>query len=219
MFIIRNIRQGFQCIQKHCGCRAKQCLILAGNNSSIRKFNGKVAINYNRDVEIFPVLQTIFKTISGTSPYQSPTDMGVNMAGNCIFDDEAVKKAAREDMLPSYHFPVPELSQRSMNALSEYNHSCHLEAYGKVAINYNRDVEIFPVLQTIFKTISGTSPYQSPTDMGVNMAGNCIFDDEAVKKAAREDMLPSYHFPVPELSQRSMNALSEYNHSCRSHPH
>ena len=53
----------------------------------------------------------------------------------------------------------------------------HLEAYGKTAVNYNRDVEIFPVLNAIFEKIQGTSPYQSPTDMGVNMVGNCICDD------------------------------------------
>ena len=50
----------------------------------------------------------------------------------------------------------------------------HLEAYGKTAVNYNRDVEIFPVLNAIFEKIYEKSPYQSPTDMGVNMAGNCI---------------------------------------------
>ena len=81
----------------------------------------------------------------------------------------------------------------------------HLEAYGKVAINYNRDVEIFPVLQTIFKTISGTSPYQSPTDMGVNMAGNCIIDDEAVKKAAREEMIRRYYIALCEQKKGKEN--------------
>lgn len=81
----------------------------------------------------------------------------------------------------------------------------HLEAYGKVAINYNRDVEIFPVLQTIFKTIAGVSPYQSPTDMGVNMAGNCIFDDEAVKKAAREEMIRRYYIALCEQKKGKEN--------------
>lgn len=86
----------------------------------------------------------------------------------------------------------------------------HLEAYGKVAINYNRDVEIFPVLQTIFKTIAGVSPYQSPTDMGVNMAGNCIFDDEAVKKAAREEMIRRYYIALCEQKKGKENK-SEIN--------
>ena len=50
----------------------------------------------------------------------------------------------------------------------------HLEAYGKTAVNYNRDIEIFPVVNAMFELIAGKSPYHSPTDMGVNMAGNCI---------------------------------------------
>ena len=53
----------------------------------------------------------------------------------------------------------------------------HLEAYGETTVNYNRDVEIFPVLKATFDRIYGECPYKSPTDMGVNMAGNCIIDD------------------------------------------
>ncbi len=68
----------------------------------------------------------------------------------------------------------------------------HLEAYGETVVNYNRDVEVFPVLNAIFERISGSSPYKSPTDMGVNMAGSCIFDDEAVKAAARQEILRRY---------------------------
>ena len=56
----------------------------------------------------------------------------------------------------------------------------HLEAYGKTTVNYNRDVEAFPLLKAMLERILGKSPYKSPTDMGVNMVGNCIFDDEAV---------------------------------------
>ena len=69
----------------------------------------------------------------------------------------------------------------------------HLEAYGETVVNYNRDVEVFPVLNAIFERISGRSPYKSPTDMGVNMAGSCIFDDEAVKAAARQEILRRYY--------------------------
>lgn len=69
----------------------------------------------------------------------------------------------------------------------------HLEKYGKTAVNYNRDVEIFPVLQSIFRQIYGESPYFSPTDMGVNMVGNCIIDDEAVKKAAFQEIIRRYY--------------------------
>ncbi len=69
----------------------------------------------------------------------------------------------------------------------------HLEAYGKTTVNYNRDVEIFPVLNAIFHRIMGNSPYKSPTDMGVNMAGNCIIDDEAVKEAANAEIIRRYY--------------------------
>ncbi|MBQ7897247.1 MAG: DUF1846 domain-containing protein [Clostridia bacterium] len=68
----------------------------------------------------------------------------------------------------------------------------HLEAYGETTVNYNRDVEIFPVLNAMLEKILGVSPYKSPTDMGVNMAGNCIFDDEAVSDASRQEILRRY---------------------------
>ncbi|MDO4619548.1 MAG: DUF1846 domain-containing protein [Lachnospiraceae bacterium] len=69
----------------------------------------------------------------------------------------------------------------------------HLDAYGETVVNYNRDVEVFPVLAAIFEKISGSSPYKSPTDMGVNMAGNCIFDDEVVRKAASQEIIRRYY--------------------------
>lgn len=69
----------------------------------------------------------------------------------------------------------------------------HLEAYGSTAINYNRDVEVFPVLKAIFETIMGECPYKSPTDMGVNMAGYGICDDEAVQEAACQEIIRRYY--------------------------
>ena len=69
----------------------------------------------------------------------------------------------------------------------------HLEAYGKTTVNYNRDIEIFPVLNAMFELIAGESPYKSPTDMGVNMAGSCIFDDEAVCEASRQEIVRRYY--------------------------
>ena len=68
----------------------------------------------------------------------------------------------------------------------------HLEAYGVTTVNYNRDIEIFPVLSAIFEGIYGENPYKSPTDMGVNMAGNCIIDDEACCEASRQEILRRY---------------------------
>ena len=69
----------------------------------------------------------------------------------------------------------------------------HLEAYGVTTVNYNRDVEIFPVLRAMFEKIQGKCPYQSPTDMGVNMAGNCIIDDEVCREASRLEILRRYY--------------------------
>ena len=71
-----------------------------------------------------------------------------------------------------------------------------LEAYGVTTVNYNRDIEIFPVFEEIY----GENPYKSPTDMGVNMAGNCIFDDEAVSEASRMEIIRRYY--------KALNALS-----------
>ena len=68
----------------------------------------------------------------------------------------------------------------------------HLEAYGVTTVNYNRDVEVFPVLNAIFEKIEGVSPYKSPTDMGVNMAGFCIVDDDACQKASLDEIIRRY---------------------------
>ncbi len=75
----------------------------------------------------------------------------------------------------------------------------HLEAYGETTVNYNRDVEIYPVLNAIFQRIYGESPYKSPTDMGVNMAGNCICDDEVCKEASNQEIIRRYYASLRRL--------------------
>lgn len=69
----------------------------------------------------------------------------------------------------------------------------HLEAYGETTVNYNRDIEVFPVLNAIFTRIYGESPYKSPTDMGVNMTGHCISSDEVCKNSARQEIIRRYY--------------------------
>ena len=76
----------------------------------------------------------------------------------------------------------------------------HLDAYGVTTVNYNRDVEIFPVLQIMFEKMIGKCPYKSPTDMGVNMAGNCIIDDDVCCEASRQEIIRRYY--------KSMDALA-----------
>lgn len=83
----------------------------------------------------------------------------------------------------------------------------HLEAYGTTSVNYNRDVEIFPVLRAMYEGIMGECPYKSPTDMGVNMAGNCIFDDEAVRESANNEIIRRYYSAL--CQQRKGNMCDE----------
>ncbi len=77
----------------------------------------------------------------------------------------------------------------------------HLEAYGETTVNYNRDVEAFPVLNAIFQKIEGVSPYKSPTDMGVNMAGYCISDDEVTKQASKDEIIRRYFAAMCDVKQ------------------
>ena len=77
----------------------------------------------------------------------------------------------------------------------------HLDAYGVTTVNYNRDVEAFPVLVAIFEKILGFCPYKSPTDMGVNMVGNCIVDDEAARYASRQEILRRYYVALCDQKQ------------------
>ena len=77
----------------------------------------------------------------------------------------------------------------------------HLEAYGVTTVNYNRDVDIFPVLNAIFEGIYGESPYKSPTDMGVNMAGLCIMDDEACCEASKQEIIRRYYHALNRLAK------------------
>lgn len=76
----------------------------------------------------------------------------------------------------------------------------HLEAYGTTAINYNRDIEIFPVLNALFEGIYGENPYKSPTDMGVNMVGFCINDDDACHEASKQEMIRRYYDALNRLA-------------------
>ena len=84
--------------------------------------------------------------------------------------------------------------------------SYHLEAYGETTVNYNRDIEIFPVLNAMMQKIMGKSPYKSPTDMGVNMAGYCIFDEEAVEFACRQEILRRYYSACCSVRQGMSDA-------------
>ena len=81
----------------------------------------------------------------------------------------------------------------------------HLEAYGKTAVNYNRDVEIYPVLDALFTSIYGQNPYKSPTDMGVNMVGFCISNDDAVREASKQEIIRRYFQSLCHMANGACN--------------
>lgn len=81
----------------------------------------------------------------------------------------------------------------------------HLEAYGKTAVNYNRDIEIYPVLNALFESIYGENPYKSPTDMGVNMVGFCMSDEEVCRQAAKDEIIRRYYTALDRLALEGDN--------------
>lgn len=102
--------------------------------------------------------------------------------------------------LPLHH-PVNLAYEAATADLNDINmiDPFHMEAYGKMAVNYNRDVEIFPVLSAMMKKIMTECPYKSPTDMGVNMAGNCITDDKVVQEASKQEIIRRYYASLLEM--------------------
>lgn len=88
--------------------------------------------------------------------------------------------------------------------------SFHLEAYGETTVNYNRDIEIFPVLNAMFEAIYGESPYKSPTDMGVNMAGNCIIDDAVCAEASNQEIIRRYYNTICNVVEEKASEKEVY---------
>ena len=89
----------------------------------------------------------------------------------------------------------------------------HLDAYGETAVNYNRDIEIFPVMNALFEDIYGEAPYKSPTDMGVNMIGSCISDDEVCREASLQEIIRRYytslcHFAEGKATESEVNKIA-----------
>ncbi len=125
----------------------------------------------------------------------------------------------------SLHHPVNLAYEAATADLNDINmiDPFHLEAYGKTAINYNRDVEIFPVLNRIISKIQNGSPYQSPTDMGVNMVGFCITDDEAAKEASKQEIIRRYYSSLvslrnDEISENAVNKIKLLMNDCGIEP-
>ena len=112
---------------------------------------------------------------------------------------------AKFETFPIWNIPLKHPVNLAYEAATAYLNDVnmidpfHLDAYGVTTVNYNRDIEIYPVLAAIFEKIFGYCPYQSPTDMGVNMAGNCIIDDDVCREASKQEIIRRYY--------QSMNRL------------
>ena len=108
------------------------------------------------------------------------------------------------------HHPVNMAYEAATADLNDVNmiDPFHLEAYGETTVNYNRDVEVFPVVDAMFKKIYGQSPYKSPTDMGVNMVGNCIIDDEVVRDASRQEIIRRYFDALCEQKETATESAA-----------
>lgn len=123
-----------------------------------------------------------------------------NKAGYAKFETFPVWNLSLKHMVNvAYEAATADLND--VNMIDPY----HLQAYGIAATNYNRDIEVFPVLNTIFESIYGQSPYKSPTDMGVNMLGFCIRDEETCCEAAKEEIIRRYYDALCRLAKNGDN--------------
>ena len=123
-----------------------------------------------------------------------------NKAGYAKFETFPVWNLSLKHMVNvAYEAATADLND--VNMIDPY----HLQAYGIAATNYNRDIEVFPVLNTIFESIYGQSPYKSPTDMGVNMLGFCISDEEICCEAAKEEIIRRYYDALCRLAKNGDN--------------
>ena len=123
---------------------------------------------------------------------------------------------AKFETFPVWNLPLKHLVNLAYEAatvdLNDVNmiDPFHLEAYGETTINYNRDIEVFPVLNAIFEKILGESPYKSPTDMGVNMAGNCIIDEKVVEDACKNEIIRRYYQVLKDKTNGKMSDSTVY---------
>ena len=155
-------------------------------------------------------IETEKKLVIVTAPGPGSGKMAVSMSQLYHENVRGIKAGyAKFETFPIWNLPLKHPVNMAYEAatadLNDVNmiDPFHLEAYGKTTVNYNRDVEIFPVVDAMFKKIYGQSPYKSPTDMGVNMVGNCIFDDEAVCAASRQEIIRRYYAALCEQKENA----------------
>ena len=180
---------------------------------------GEVKVYYHYLIEGYPTNVSLIDSDEGfgkndyvettrplvvvTAPGPGSGKMAVCLSQLYNEDKRGVKAGyAKFETFPIWTIPLKhpvnvayEAATADLNDVNMIDHF-HLEAYGQTTVNYNRDIEIFPVLNAIFEGIYGESPYKSPTDMGVNMAGFCISDDEVCVEASRQEIIRRFYTAV-----------------------
>ena len=208
-FTERGLFVGSVCITQYSGQPAADAFIKRLENLGIRVFKHYHIDGYPTNVKHIvsddgygknDYIETTRQLVVITAPGPGSGKMAVCLSQ--IYHDS--KRGIKSGYAKFETFPVWNLSlthpvniayEAATVDLSDVNmiDPFHLEAYGETAVNYNRDVEVFPVLRRLFEAIYGECPYKSPTDMGVNMVGNCIYDDAAVSHAAKMEVIRRYY--------------------------
>ncbi|MBP5185023.1 MAG: DUF1846 domain-containing protein [Lachnospiraceae bacterium] len=193
-FTGQGAASNFQTRLENLGVRVYRHYPIEGYPSDIQKIVSEEGYGKNDYVE------TSRKLVVVTAPGPGSGKMAVCLSQLYHENKRGIKAGyAKFETFPIWNLPLKHSVNLAYEAatadLDDVNmlDPFHLDAYGVKTVNYNRDVEIFPVLRAIFESISGESPYKSPTDMGVNMAGYCIFDDEAVTRAANDEIIRRYY--------------------------
>ena len=194
--------------------------------NGIRVYHHFSIPNYPSDVDLIvsdegygrnDYIETTRRLVVVTAPGPGSGKMAVCLS-QLYHDNKRGKKSgyAKFETFPIWNLPLKhpvnvayEAATADLNDVNMID-PFHLEAYGVTTVNYNRDIEIFPVLNTMFESILGRSPYKSPTDMGVNMAGNCIVDDEATCAAANQEIIRRYYDAMCNTTKGNGNPEEVY---------
>jgi len=208
-FTERGLFVGSVCITQYSGQPSANAFIKRLQNLGIRVFKHYPIEGYPTNVKLIisdegygknDYIETTRQLVVVTAPGPGSGKMAVCLSQLYHDNKRGIKSGyAKFETFPVWNLslthPVNIAYEAATVDLSDVNmiDPFHLEAYGETAVNYNRDVEIFPVLRRLFEGIYGECPYKSPTDMGVNMVGYCIYDDEIVSNAAKMEVIRRYY--------------------------
>ena len=186
--------------------QAEIVVVISAEDIISNKMRGDYGITYDQDVlRLIDAFQgmglfvgSVCITMYTAAPEVEAFERRLNVLNIRTFRHYKIAGYAKFETFPIWNIPLKhpvnlayEAATADLNDVNMID-PFHLEAYGKTAVNYNRDIEIFPVVNAMFELIAGKSPYHSPTDMGVNMAGNCIIDDEVCQEASRKEIIRRY---------------------------